>query len=338
MEGWRLMRVLLTGANGFAGSHFLDHTLRTTDWHVTCIARGAIPRLDEVRYSLNYGRGVDSRVRVANLDLTEAFAPGQFGDIDWMVCYASDADVAKSVREPAAFFNANASIALHTLSLARYLKLKGVIWISSAEVAGPLYEYQKPHSEWCTTLPPSPYSASKAAQEALCFSYWRTYGVPVVIVRCLNMFGERQQPAKMIPSTISKILKGEEVVIYADEKGNVGTRDYLHARNLADGIKFIMENLSPERYGFTDRPDMYNVVSGHEEDNLSLSKLIATELDLPLRYRLREPSVDRPGHDTRYALSPNKLTGLGWTPPMSFEESLSKTVRWLKNNRRWLNP
>jgi dTDP-glucose 4,6-dehydratase len=332
------MKCLLTGANGFAASHFLDHTLRTTDWHVTCVTRCDTNRIDEVRHSLDLIKGIDSRVRVINHDLTIPFTPEAAGDIDWMVCYASDADVAKSVREPAAFFHNNTDLALNTLELARALKPKGVIWISSAEVAGPLYEYQEPHSEWCTTLPPSPYSASKAAQEALCFSYWRTYGVPVVIVRCLNMFGERQQPAKMIPSAISKILKGEEVVIYADEKGNVGTRDYLHARNLADGVKFIMENLPPERHGFSDRPDMYNVVSGHEEDNLSLSKLIATELDLPLRYRLQEPSVDRPGHDTRYALSPAKLTGLGWTPPMSFEESLSKTVRWLKNNRRWLNP
>lgn len=353
------MRVLLTGAGGFAGSHFLDHALRTTNWDVICTDsfrhKGKLDRIDEVRYGLaNPCTDWPGRTEVITHDLTVPFSNqsvDKIGDIDWMICYASESHVTRSINDPVSFIQNNVNVALSTLELARKLKPKGVVWISTDEVCGPLTEGQEPHPEWSLQLSSNPYSASKAAQENIAFAYWRTFGVPVVIVRCMNMFGERQDPEKFIPLVMQKVLNGEEIAIHADAEGNAGTRNYLHARNLADGIKFVIENIRPAQFGDKrcagsgksvvvspayDRPDMYNVVAGAVISNLKLAELIAGEMDRRLHYRLEDASVSRPGHDPHYGLSPSKLYGLGWTPPIDFEASLRKTIRWTMANRRWL--
>ena len=348
------MRILLTGAGGFAGSHFLDHALRTTNWDVVCTDsfrhKGKTDRIDEVRYGFNFGLGIDQRVSVVTHDLTVPFSDQtieKIGDVDWMVCYASESHVTRSIADPVPFIRNNVDVALNSLELARKIKPRGVIWISTDEVVGPLAAGEAPHAEWATPRPSNPYSASKAAQEDLCFAYWRTYGVPVVIVRCMNMFGERQDPEKFVPLVMQKVLAGEHVTLHTNGDGEVGTRNYLHARNLADGIKFIMENQYPRRFGEThefawqgaiDRPDMYNVVAGGAVSNLLVARIIADELGELLYVDYEDAAKSRPGHDPHYGLDPAKLYGLGWKPPVEFESSLRKTVRWTKANRRWLKP
>lgn len=343
------MRVLLTGAGGFAGSHFLDHALRTTDWDAVCTDsfhhKGKLDRIDEVLAGHDHGPlGFYDRTTVITQDLSVPVSNQtveKIGPIDWMVCYASDSHVTRSIQDPVPFIQNNVSVALQSMELARRLKPKGVIWVSTDEVCGALQKGQEPHPEWSVQLPSSPYSASKAAQENIVFSYWRTYDVPVVIIRCMNMFGERQDAEKFIPLVISQVLNGDEVVIHADAQGNMGSRNYLHARNLADGIKFIMEREQPpvnynDSWFRPDRPDMYNVVAGAVIDNLRLAELIADEMDHDLYYRLEDAAVSRPGHDPHYGLNPSKLYELGWVPPVDFESSLRKTIRWTLANPRWL--
>lgn len=348
------MRILLTGASGFAGSHFLDHVLRETTDEAVCIGsfrhRGKTDRITEILIAHDAVPEDElatedlwtNRVTVLTHDLTTPVSNQmveKIGDIDWMVCYASESHVTRSINDPVPFIENNVKVALQSMELARVLKPKGVIWISTDEVCGPLYEGQEPHPEWALQLSSNPYSASKAAQENIAFAYWRTYGVPVVIIRCMNMFGERQDIEKMLPLTIGRVLRGEEAVIHTDAAGNSSTRNYLHARNLASGIQFIMDELRPRMYGEPvrgDRPDMYNVVAGAVISNLKLAETVAEVLGKKLRYRLEDASLSRPGHDPHYGLSPSKLYALGWKPPVDFDESLRRTVEWTVRNPRWL--
>ena len=138
---------------------------------------------------------------------------------------------------------------------------------------------------------------------------------------------------------VKKIVQGEVVPIHGTP-GKVGSRFYLHARNHADALIFIIKNLPPKKYGQSgvDRPDRYNVVGEREINNLEMAQLIAKFLGKPLKYKLIDFHSARPGHDLRYALDGLRMRDLGWIPPVPLEESLKKTVQWsiAPENKEWL--
>jgi dTDP-glucose 4,6-dehydratase len=191
------------------------------------------------------------------------------------------------------------------------------------------------HPEWAPILPSNPYSASKAAQEALCVAYWRTYGVPVSIVNCMNLIGERQDPQKYLPMLISRISRGEQVTVHGS-RGNIGTRHYLHARNLADAMLFILRSLPPGVFPADERPDRYNIAGPDRVSNLQLAQTAAGLIGKPLRYELQDFHATRPGHDPHYGLDGAKLAALGWKPPVPFAESLARTVQWTLRHPEWM--
>jgi dTDP-glucose 4,6-dehydratase len=287
------------------------------------------------------------RTDVITHDLTTPFSaqaahriagPG----LDFIIATASESHVDRSITDPVPFVQNNVAVILHTLELARQLKPRAVIVVTSDEVYGP-ETGGVPHPEWDVILPSNPYAGSKACQEAIAISYWRTYGVPVVFVNCTNLFGERQDTEKFIPMTIRKISRGEQVIIHG-VPGDIGTRCYLHCRNLADGICFLLGRQPPAMFPahagpgapHSDRPDRYNIAALDRISNLVLAKIVADVIGRPLDYRLEECPASRPGHDPHYGLDSGKITVLGWKPPVPFEESLERTVRWSLANPSWL--
>lgn len=347
-----MTRVLLTGAGGFVGSHTLEHLLTVTPWDIVCTDsfrhKG---RTDRIAQVLAGHPNWLPRVSVVTHDLvapfTDLMAYGM-GTIDYLIAMASESHVERSIRDPVPFIRNNVDVILNTLELARKLKPKAVVVVSTDEVYGPepvTDDGPQPHAEWSTILPSNPYSASKAAQEAIAVSYWRTFGVPIVIVNCMNLVGERQDPEKFLPMLIRGISKGETVTIHGTPD-DIGTRHYLHARNLADGIIFILKELPPamfpahrplpSRGRVADRPDRYNVVGPDRISNLELAEMVASSLGCSLHYELVDFHSARPGHDPHYGLDPAKLSGLGWKPPVPFAESLARTVRWSRINSEWL--
>lgn len=354
-----MTRVLLTGAGGFAGAHALEHFLVNTDWEVVCTDsfrhKGKVDRISEVLNKNNLwvtdeGPYWYKRTRVVTHDLTAPFsnqAIDRMGEIDYIVAFASESHVDRSITDPVPFVRNNVDVALNTLELARTIKPKSVIWVSTDEVYGPVEAMDLlGHREWDTIMPSNPYSASKASQEAIAFSYWRTYGVPIQIVNCMNMIGERQDPEKFVPLVLSKVLKGETVKIHAKDKDHVGTRHYLHARNLADGILFLLKNQYPRAFGEThafawqgavDKPDRYNIACPDRIDNLTMAQYIAAFAGMSnFKYEFEDFHSQRPGHDPHYGLDPAKMESLGWTPPIGLWESLKKTVEWTMANPSWL--
>lgn len=351
--------ILITGAGGFVGHHFLEHVLAMTDWKVICTDsfrhKGRTDRIAQVLEGNDpYLAEVNpwrERTKIITHDLCAPFTPHQVREmqsagVDYIAAFASESHVERSIHDPVTFVLNNTHVVLNTLELARKLRPKAVIWVSTDEVYGPVEaDDLRGHPEWDSIMPSNPYSASKAAQEAIAISYWRTFGVPVVLVNCMNMIGERQDLEKFIPMVISRVYKGEEVVIHGTE-GNIGTRHYLHARNLADAMCFIFRkpphmfpaHASSDSEVTTEWPDRYNIASPDRIDNLTLAQMIAADVGKPLKYRLEDFHSTRPGHDPHYGLDPWKLYSTGWKMPVPFRESLMRTVDWTLRHPEWLLP
>lgn len=327
---------LITGASGFVGSHLLEHLLVNTDWDILCVEsfrhKGVGERITD---SVHYQESKE-RVTVLTHDLTVPFSDvfiKKLPSIDYIINVASESHVTRSIEDPVTFIQNNVNLALNMLELAREIKPAKFIHVSTDEVYGPAIDHA--HVEWDTQLPSSPYAASKSAQESICFSYWRTYGVPVIITNTMNIFGQRQDSEKYIPLIIKKVLAGETLNIHS-KNGNAGQRFYLHARNQADALLFITQNITPNTYPENDRPSKYHVVGEVELDNLTVALKVAELVGRPLRYELTDADKERPGHDLRYAMDGKKLNNAGWSHPVPFDESLKETVEWTLRNPHWL--
>ena len=176
----------------------------------------------------------------------------------------------------------------------------------------------------------NPYAASKASGEFLAYSYFRSFGLPVITTRTMNMFGERQHPEKFVPMTISKILRGEKIQIHGTLNGRVwtsGKRNWLHARAQANALLFLLQNgVAGEKYH----------VSGEEHSNLVMAEIIAQYMRMNGVWEWASPSA--PVHDISYSLNDSKLRNMGWKSPLEFEKSLQKTVEWTMAHREFLKP
>lgn len=331
-------RVLLTGASGFFGSHLLRHLLMNTDWEFVCPCswthKGTPERVKNALNGMN-----KNRATIITHDLIAPFTSQtkkRLGKIDYILNIASNSHVNRSIDNPGEFIIGNTLLAFNMLELAREIKPEVFLQFSTDEVYGVAPDGVN-HKEWASIIPSNPYSASKAAQEAVAISYWRTYNIPVIITNTMNLFGETQDSEKYTAQLIKKIYDGEIVTVHGSE-GNIGSRFYLHARNGADAVLFILKNLSPKLYneGANLMPDRYNIVGDVEMDNLELAKLVANILGKELEYELIDFHSGRPGHDRRYALDGTKLKEAGWSAPMGFEESLKKSIEWTLNNQQWL--
>ena len=343
------MKLLLTGAGGFIGHHLLQHLLANTDWDITATDsfrhQGKTDRISEV---LDGHPDWEERVTVITHDLTAPFSEqmiARIGEPEFIVAMASESHVDRSITDPVPFVKNNVDVMLNTLELARAVKPRMVLHVSSDEIYGPVRQGQPPHPEWDPVLPSNPYSASKAAQEAIAISYWRSFGVPVVITNLMNVYGERQGAEKFLPILIKRISSGETVFIHGDEN-EIGSRNYLHARNAASAWLFIMNlawgacaglMLPPAVFPQSLRPDRYNIAGLEPVSNLALAQEVAEILGKPLHYEFTGFDVEnRPGHDPHYGLDMSKLTSLGWKPPVEFHESLERAVRWTVKHPEWM--
>ena len=336
------MKVLLTGAGGSIGVHFVAHIMHNTDWDLVATDsfrhKGEFDRITEVCKDHPDWK---ERIVVLQHDLTAPFSERQITklkDVDYVINLASLSDVQASIDDPVPFLKNNHDIMVNMLELARVIKPEVFLHFSTDEVYGPA-AIDQAHAEWSTILPSNPYAASKAAQEAYAIAYWRSYGVPVIITNTMNNFGEMQQSSKYPVKIQKAVEKGEQVTVHAAGDGQIGTRFYLHSRNAADAVLFILKNTKPylHKPGEVDRPDRYNIVGSEQVDNLTLAKDIANAMDMPLRYKLVDFHSKQPGHDLHYGLDGYKLTSLGWTAPVSYEDSLKSTIQWQQEHKEWIS-
>lgn len=191
--------------------------------------------------------------------------------------------------------------------------------------------------------PRSPYSVSKTAADMLVMAYHETYGLPVTITRCSNNYGPYHFPEKLIPLVIKNILEGKKLPVYGRGEN---VRDWLYVADHCKGIDMVLRN---GRVG-----QVYNIGGFNEEQNITIVREIIamvrefmeenpayrTLLSIPvedINDNLITYVSDRPGHDMRYAIDPEKIaTELGWYPETSFREGIRKTVKWNLDNHDWI--
>jgi dTDP-glucose 4,6-dehydratase len=174
-------------------------------------------------------------------------------------------------------------------------------------------------------MPRNPYSASKAGGDRLAYSYWATYGLPVVVTRASNNYGPCQFPEKVIPLFITHALDDIPLPLYGD---GMNVRDWLHVDDHCRAVDML---LTAGAAGET-----YNIGGGNELPNVELTRRILALLGKP--ESLIRRVTDRPGHDRRYSLDCSKLKALGWAPAVPFEEGLARTVEWYRQNEGWWRP
>lgn len=340
------LRVLLTGAGGFVGHHTLEHFLKNTNWEIVVIDSfrhyGLSARIREI---FEIDNGFRSRVQVITHDLRapiDKVTASEIGDVDVIVNMASESHVDRSIDAPRIFIENNTCLVLTMLDFARTVSnLRLFIQISTDEVYGAAPQGYS-HHEYDVTLPSNPYAASKASQEAISIAYWRTYDLPVVISNTMNIVGERQDPEKFFPKIITKTLQGSSIEVHAkfqDSQWHAGSRYYLHARNQADALKFIIERFSQNSSRFSQglaRPLRFHVVGEKELKNDELVRIIQSIIGKTTLIKYVDFHSARPGHDLRYALEPGSLKELGWMPPVPLEKSIEKSIEWYLKNPKWL--
>ena len=336
--------VLVTGGAGFIAHHIIDHILRTTDWKIVCLDRldfsGNLNRLHDVMQ--DHDEETRKRVKVVYHDLKAELNPmihGMIGDINIVLHLAAGSHVDRSIEYPMEFVMDNVVGTVNLLNYARTLtNLERFVYFSTDEVFGPAPKGVN-YGERDRYNATNPYSASKAAGEEMCVAFENTYRLPIVITHTMNVFGERQHPEKYIPMCIQKVRDGESITIHSNpEKTEAGTRHYIHAKDVAEGLMFILgldvNNLEKD-YGGAKCPK-FNLVGPEEVDNLTLARLIAEAQGKPLYHEMVDFHSARPGHDLRYAMSGDYLKNLGWEPRIKFSERVREVVQWTLDNKRWL--
>lgn len=333
--------VLVTGGAGFAGHHLVEHLLVNTDWEITVV--------DSLTYAGRVDRLTDievfkpKRVHLMWHDLRAPMPPNT-PDVDYVLHLAAESHVDRSIENPVPFIHNNVMGTTNLVEWARHQdRLEHFVQISTDEVYGPAPEGYA-HREWIDPmLPSNPYAASKIGQEAVAISYWRTYGLPLTITNTMNLYGERQDTEKFVPKTMKALLDGAPVCLHGKQT-NYGfvysSRHWLHARNHADALLWILNTTKPYEYGAVPlTPELPNRwhVAGEERNVFEMTLEIAKVLGIyDVDYTNMDYHSSRPGHDHRYALDNSKIMDAGWKPPYSLEEALAKTVQWTMENQKWV--
>lgn len=339
-------RVLLTGIAGSIGCHFLAHIMHNTDWEVVGIASFRHKGWsDRVSHMLEAHPEWAVRLKMVTHDLVGPMSDltkRKIGKIDYIINLAAISDVAYSIDDPVTTIQNNVWLMTHILEYAREVKPEVFLQFSTDEVYGPTDGVEN-YKEWAPIVPSNPYAASKACQEAIAIAYWRTYGVPLIITNTMNNFGEMQQSNKF-PVIVQKYVeKGEKLSIHGyknegSEEVEFGSRSYIHSRNVADAVLFILNNLPPHVHtpNAADKPDRYNITGDKQLNNLEFAQAVAGALGKELKWGFYESYEARPGHDQHYGLDGEKLSEAGWKSPVSFEESLKNTIIWQKEHKEWI--
>lgn len=319
------MKVCVTGGAGFIGSNFVHYMLgEHPDYEIVNVDlltyAGNLENLKEVEDKPNY--------RFYRGDISDAgfimplFEKEQF---DIVVNFAAESHVDRSVKNPGVFVQTNVMGTQVLLDACREYGIQRFHQVSTDEVYGDL-PLDRPDLFFREDTPihtSSPYSASKAGADLLVLAYYRTFSIPVTISRCSNNYGAYQFPEKMIPLMISRAMEDKKLPVYG--KGE-NVRDWLHVLDHCGAIDRIIHD------GKTG--EIYNVGGHNERTNLQVIGRILEELGKP--ESLIEFVADRPGHDRRYAIDPEKIeTELGWKPTYTFDEGIRQTIQWYRDNRDW---
>lgn len=319
-------RLLVTGGAGFIGANFILYWLKRHP-------EDTIVNLDLLTYAGNEkslaSLSDNPQYRFVKGDICDATLVDQLmADTDLVVHFAAESHVDRSITNPDVFLTTNV-LGTHTLlKSALKHKVERFHHISTDEVFGSLALGSSDKFTMATSYDPhSPYSASKAASDHLVRAYGDTYGLPYSISNCSNNYGELQFPEKMIPLAITNLMDGKTVPVYGQ---GLNVRDWLYVQDHCSAIELIITQ------GKLQQTYLIGGLS-HDVSNLELAKMIINLMgkdESSIRF-----VTDRPGHDLRYAVDWSFIqTELGWSPSVTLEQGLERTIAWYQQNEAWWRP
>ncbi len=315
------MKILVTGGAGFIGSNFVLYMRnKYPEYEITVV--------DALTYAGDRDRlkSVESKIKFHKADISDTAAMDQLvAGHEWITHFAAHSHVDRSIADPGPFLQSNV---IGTDVLARAaLKhcVKKFHHVSTDAVYGSLQlGSSEQFNEQTPSDPRSPYSASKAASDHLVRAYGETYGLPYTITNCSNNYGPYDSPGRVIPVFIARALEDKPLPVYG--KGQA-VRDYLFVEDHCRAIDLAMHK--------GEVGETYCVGGGAQRNGIQVAETILEVLGKPKS--LVEFVKDRPGHDMRYDIDSSHIhQKLGWQPSVSFEEGMSRTVEWYKNNLDWL--
>ena len=314
------LKLLVTGGAGFIGSNFIHYMLGQ---YPQC----QIINLDKLTYAGNLDNLKDiednSRYEFIHGDIRDKELVREvFKRVQGVVHFAAETHVDRSIMDAGEFVLTDVFGTFVLLEALRDMgsDIQFFIHISTDEVYGSrdkgYFKEDDPLS------PSSPYAASKAGADRLAYSYWVTYGLPIIILRPSNNFGPYQYPEKFIPLFVTNALEDRSLPLYG--KGT-NIRDWLYVEDNCRAIDLVMRK---GKLG-----EAYNIGANNEVQNVKIAERIVELLGKPGNLIKLVP--DRLGHDRRYALDCRKIHALGWKPRARFDDALAKTVRWYEGNPNW---
>lgn len=337
---------LVTGGAGFIGSNFILYMLKKYKDEITIINldcltyAGNLENLKSVENDQNY---IFVKGSICDEELIEKLF--QKYEIDYVVNFAAESHVDRSIRNPQIFVETNivgTNVLLNGAKKAWETEYgfkdgKKYLQVSTDEVYGSLDMDGGYFWETTPICPHSPYSASKASADLLVKAFIDTYHFPANITRCSNNYGPYQFPEKLIPLIINNALAGKEIPVYGDGKN---IRDWLYVEDHAKAIDMVING---GKLG-----EVYNVGGHNERHNIDIVKTIISILQKklpendPRKEKVSENLIkyvqDRKGHDRRYAIAPDKIKSeLGWYPETPFEKGIELTISWYLDHMDWLS-
>ena len=317
-----MKNILVTGGAGFIGSNFINYILNVrNDVFMVNLDKltyaGNLKNLTEVENHTNY---TFIKGDIVNDELVNyIFKKYQ---ITHVINFAAESHVDRSILGSEIFFKTNVLGTNVLLENAKLFEIEKFIQISTDEVYGSLGPEGR-FEETRTLQPNSPYAASKASADLMALAFYHTYGVPVVITRCSNNYGQYQFPEKLIPLMIINSLKNKKLPVYGD---GLNVRDWIYVIDHNKAVEVILDR---GKIG-----EVYNIGANEEKRNIEIVKLILSQLGKS--EDLIEFVKDRPGHDKRYAINSNKIRNeLGWEAKHSFNNAMKVTIDWYLRNEKW---
>ncbi len=314
---------LITGGAGFIGSNYIRYLFkRYKDIMIVNLDKltyaGNTANLKDIESSENYIfiKGDICDNEVVNKVFRE-YHP------DYLINFAAESHVDRSIGNPDDFIRTDIFGVYILLEASKELGIERFIQISTDEVYGSIEKGS--FTEESSLKPSNPYSASKTGGDRLAYSYFATYGLPVIITRASNNFGPYQYPEKLIPLFVTNALEDKQLPIYGDGRN---VRDWLFVEDHCRAIEFILQK---GKVG-----EVYNIAGASEKENIQITNHIL-EL-LGKSNSLIHYVADRIGHDRRYSLDASKLYNLGWKQEYEFGDALKETIQWYKENSDWWKP
>jgi dTDP-glucose 4,6-dehydratase len=325
---------LVTGGAGFIGSNFIHYLFQTYGNKIEVINldlltyAGNLMNLHDIEGYSNY-----HFIKGDICDTTLVSELMTMYEIDYVVHFAAESHVDRSIEDSKAFAQTNIMGTLNLLDCAKkswvieggFKKGKKFLYISTDEVYGELGE-EGYFTEETPLAPRNPYSASKASGEMMVEAYYKTHHFPTLRTRCTNNYGPYQFPEKVIPLFINHCIQNKKLPIYGD---GLSIRDWLH---VSDHCKAIDLVLSKGSLG-----SVYNIGDHTEKTTLEIAKIVIDTLNEEYQCNISSDYIDnvadRKGHDRRYAIDPAKIrTELGWTADIKFEDGIRETIAWYMRN------